>query len=48
MFEDLSQKDYTNVNRRTGLDVEHYKYLLSKAAKWHAATAFLAEQVGSF
>lgn len=46
MFEDLLESGYANVNRRTGLDVDHFKHLLTKAAKWHATTAVLLSEVG--
>lgn len=48
VFEDLMTSGYANVNRRSGLDVEHFKHLLTKAAKWHAATAVLVNEVGTF
>lgn len=43
VFEDLAVAGYKNANRRTGLDVAHFKRVFSKLAKWHAATAMLIE-----
>lgn len=45
VFEDLAASGYANLDRRTGLDVEHFKHLVTKAAKWHAATAVLLNEV---
>ena len=47
VFEDLSILGYKNVDRRLGLDFDHYKRVLSKMAKWHAATAVLVNKVSS-
>lgn len=48
VFEDLSVSGYSNVNRRAGLDVDHFKHVLVKAAKWHAATAVLVHEVYNY
>lgn len=45
IFEDLSAVGYTNIDRRNGFNIEHYKLVLGTAAKYHAATAVIAEQV---
>lgn len=45
VFEDLSASGYANVNRRIGLEVEHFKLVMMKVAKWHAATAVLVNEV---
>lgn len=45
IFEDLSAIGFKNVNRRTGLDIAHFKLVLSILAKYHAATAVLVEKV---
>lgn len=45
IFEDLSAVGYKNVDRRIGFNIEHYKLVLSTAAKYHAATAVLVEKV---
>lgn len=47
IFEDLTEDGFENVNRRTGLDFEHYKHVLSKIAVYHAATAALLKQVNN-
>lgn len=47
VFEDLAVSGYATVKRHTGLDLEHYKHLMTKAAKLHAATADLVTKVGS-
>ncbi len=47
IFEDLCDKGFKNVNRRTGLDVSHYRLVLNIVAKYHAATAVLVEKVSS-
>lgn len=44
IFEDLSMRDYGNSNKSLGLSVEQFKLILSKLAKWHAATAVLVGQ----
>lgn len=41
----MSALGYANVDRRSGLDLEHFKHVLIKAAKWHAATAVLVNEV---
>lgn len=45
VFEDLTLAGYGNVDRRIGLDVEHFEKVLEKLAKWHAATAVLVNEV---
>lgn len=45
VFEDLSVHGWSNVNRRTGLDMVHFKSVLSLTAKWHAATALYLSEV---
>ena len=47
VFEDLAVLGYKNVDRRLGLDFDHYKSVLSKMARWHAATAVLVNKVSS-
>lgn len=43
VFEDLKHCGYVNVDRRVGLDVRHMELAFKKLAKWHAATAQLAQ-----
>lgn len=45
IFEDLSAKGYANVNRRTGFEIDDFRVVLKKAAKWHACTAVILEMV---
>lgn len=45
IFEDLTMRDYANADKRIGLTVEHYTWVLRKLARWHAATAILREKV---
>lgn len=33
------------MDKKDGLDVEHYKRVLAKVAKWHAATLVIQERV---
>lgn len=41
MFEQLSPKKYSKVDRKLGLDVEHLQVVLKNLAKLHAASAML-------
>lgn len=43
VFEDLSASNYATTNRHDGLEVDHFKLMFSKLAKWHAATAVLVK-----
>jgi len=45
IFEDLTKDGYVNVDRKVGLDYQHLKMVLTKLAKWHAASAVLYETV---
>lgn len=45
IFEDLSAIGFRIVDRCSALDVAHHKLVLSKLAKYHAATAVLVEKV---
>lgn len=45
IFEDLSIKGFKNADRKCGFDMAHFKLVMAKIAKWHAATAVLGEQV---
>lgn len=45
IFEDLLAHDYRLVPKKIGLDMEHYKRVLVKLAKWHAAALVLQERV---
>lgn len=45
VFEDLVDKNFKNTDRRIGLDMNHYKLVLAKLAKWHACTAILYLEV---
>lgn len=47
IFEDLTQTGYKNVNRKYGLNIEYFKIVLSKVAKWHATTAVLMQKVSN-
>lgn len=44
-MEDLVASGYRNTNRKYGLDMNHYTKVLTKLAKWHAATAVLETKV---
>lgn len=44
VFEDLSASGYATTNRHDGLGVDHYRLMLNKLAKWHAATAVLIRE----
>lgn len=45
MLADLIKDQFSNVDRRVGLDFEHLKIILAKIAKYHAGTAVMIEQV---
>lgn len=48
MLEDLLVAGYKNIDRHHGLDMEHFKMVLAKLAKFHATTAVLDSKVCSF
>lgn len=39
VLEDLSERNYSNIDRKHGLDRHHLKHTIEKLAKWHTATA---------
>lgn len=41
IFEDLSLNGYCNVDQTKGLSMANFKCMLSKLARWHAATRIL-------
>lgn len=45
VFEDLGVNNFKNIDRRIGLQTDHYKLLLTKIAKWHACTAVMLSGV---
>lgn len=45
VMEDLVASGYKNADRKYGLDMNHYTKVLTKLAKWHAATAVLKTMV---
>lgn len=45
IFEDLLARNYKLAPKKVGLDVQHYKRVLVKVAKWHAVTVVLQESV---
>lgn len=48
LLEDLSQRQFKNMNRLEGLDVEHTKAVLAKLALWHAASAVRVANKGPY
>lgn len=48
LLEDLSQRGFSNEDRRKGLDMEHTKCVLQKLAQFHAASAKYVEIYGAF
>lgn len=45
VFEDLTTDGFATVNKAIGLDVERYRLVLQKMARWHAATAVMLQEV---
>lgn len=45
LLEDLRIDGYACVKKQTGLDFQQLTMVLTKLAKWHAATAVLNNQV---
>ncbi|XP_002073846.3 uncharacterized protein LOC6650996, partial [Drosophila willistoni] len=48
IFEDLRVKNFKNVDRTKGLDMEHMTRSLHKLAEYHAASAVYADQNGPY
>ncbi|KAM7360748.1 uncharacterized protein ACRADG_007453 [Cochliomyia hominivorax] len=48
VFEDLSEKNYINIDRLKGCDMKHMRRILQKLAEFHAASAVFEEQNGEF
>ena len=48
VLENLKTKDFENVNRLEGLDMEHTKAVLKKLSEFHAASAYLFETKGKY
>ena len=48
LLENLKTKDFENVNRLDGLDMEHTKAVLKKLSEFHAASAYLFETNGKY
>ncbi|XP_059218637.1 uncharacterized protein LOC106095514 [Stomoxys calcitrans] len=48
VFEDLMQRNFQNIDRLQGCDMEHMKHTLRKLAEFHAASAVYEEQNGAF
>lgn len=47
ILEDLANENYRNCDRRHGLDMDHFKLVLTQLARWHAATAVLGTEVNA-
>ncbi|XP_037922335.1 uncharacterized protein LOC119658736 isoform X2 [Hermetia illucens] len=48
IMEDLGARNFTNINRLNGMDLEHAKMVLSKLAQFHAASVCVLEKNGPF
>lgn len=48
VFEDLKEKNYTNIDRLEGCDMDHMKKILQRLAELHAASAVYEEQHGEY
>lgn len=48
VFEDLTMRNFENLDRLNGCDMTHMKRILSKLAEFHAASAVYEEQNGAY
>uniref|UniRef100_A0A1I8NPT7 CHK kinase-like domain-containing protein n=1 Tax=Stomoxys calcitrans TaxID=35570 RepID=A0A1I8NPT7_STOCA len=48
LFEDLSQKNFKNLERLKGCDMDHMEHVMRKLAEFHAASAVYEEQNGTY
>ncbi|XP_075145279.1 uncharacterized protein LOC142220176 [Haematobia irritans] len=48
LFEDLSQRNFKNLERLEGCDMNHMENVMRKLAEFHAASAVYAEQNGKY
>lgn len=48
VMEDLNRKQFVNIDRLKGFDMDHMKIVLGKLAEFHAASAVYQEQNGAF
>lgn len=45
VLEDLTLSGYQNIDRKSGMNYEHFEILLTKVAKWHATSAVIGIKV---
>ena len=44
IFEDVSDENFKNLDRKVGLNFQHLKLCLTTLAKWHASTAYIGNE----